>query len=369
MDYSCIHVGFVPMNNSLKHPFDLRNFIYYANKRDIKFEIAKPGEDYDVIVLSPRADLSIWGRYRGKAKMIFFIVDSYLALPPYDMKGALRGLAKFVGREHKYLKLNHSKAIQEMCSRADAVVCTTLKQKNDIQKYCKNVYIILEFHFKVIREIKTNYSVGKRINLVWEGQAENIHGFLQIKEALSELNKKYPIALHLITDLERRKYMNIFRRVSVLDEIKQIFDDSYLSNTASGHNSLVYFYQWNLEMLSRIITGCDIAIIPLDIHSPMMCGKPENKLLLFWRMGMPTIVTATPAYESAMAKCGSGMCCSNNGEWQTKLEGLIKDQEARLATAMQGKACADTFYSEEEYLKQWDRLFQSVLDEQFLVSK
>lgn len=361
MDFSNLRVGFVPMSTSLKHPFDLRNFIYYAKKRNIAFEIADPFKDYDVIVLAPRADVSIWSRYRGKAKIIFLTVDSYLAISPYDIKGALRGLAKYIGREHKYLRLNYSRALQEMCLRADAVLCTTDEQKVEISKYCKNVHTILEFHFKVVREVKTDYSAGQCINVVWEGQAENIYGFTQIKDVLAELRKKYPIALHIITDLERRKYMNIFRKVSILGEIKRIFNDGYLSNTASGNNSLVYLYQWNLEMISRIITGCDIAIIPLDTGNPLTCGKPENKLLLFWRMGMPTVVSSTPAYERAMERCGLKLCCRDNKEWLSKLEELIVNQDARKAAGMKGRACADTLYGEDEYLKQWDRLFQSVL--------
>lgn len=363
MDFSGLRVGFAPMiSNSLKHPFDLRNFIYYARRRDIKFEIAEPSKDYDVIVISPRADISIWSRYRGKGKIIFFIVDSYLAISPFDIKGSLRGLAKYIGREHKHLRLNYSKAIQEMCSRADAIVCTTLEQKKDIQEHCKNVHIMLEFNLKVVREVKTNYSLGNRINLVWEGQAENIYGFLHIKDVLAGLRKKYPIALHLITDLERWKYMNIFRRVSIIDEIKFIFSDGFLSNTSRGRDSSVYLYQWNLEMLSRIITGCDIAVIPLDMRNPLAFGKPENKLVLFWRMGMPTIVSFTPAYDRIMSKSGLNMCCHDNTEWKNKLEKLIEDSEFRKKAAMQGKAFVDTFYSEDEYLKQWDRLFQSVLD-------
>ncbi len=362
LDLPGLRVGFVPMSKLYDHPFDRRNFIYYARKRDIKYEIAERGTDYDVIVLSPLADVSVWSGYRGSAKLIYLLVDSYLAVSPLNIKGALRGVAKYIGGQHKRLKINYSTAIQEMCSRADAVVCTTLEQKEDIQKYCKNVHVILEFNLKVAREIKSDYSIGKRINLVWEGQPENIYGFIQIKEVLTELRKKYPITLHIITDLERRKYMNIFRKVSAIDEVRRIFNDDYLSNTTSGHDSLVYLYQWNLEMLSRIITGCDIAIIPLDISNPMMSGKPENKLVLFWRMGMPTIVSATPAYERVMARCGLKMCCRNNSEWQLKLEEYIVNSKERQVAAMQGKVCADTIYSEDAYLEQWDRLFQSVLD-------
>jgi len=360
VNFSGLRIGFVPMSKSLWHPFDLRNFLYYARKRGIKFEIADPGKDYDFIVLSPRADVSVWNRYTGKAKMIYLIVDSYLAISPYDLKGALRGLAKFIGGEHKYLRLNYSAALRQMCGRAHAVVCTTLEQKRDINAYCKNVHVILDFQTQIVREVKTNYAAGRRINLVWEGQAENVSGFTQVRDALALLGKKYPVSLHLITDLERRKYMNIYRRVPVLDEIKRLFGDGCLANTASGAGSSVYLYQWNLEMLSRIITGCDIAIIPLDAARPLMRGKPENKLVLFWRMGMPVVVSATPAYERVMDQCGQQFCCSSTAEWVNKLERLIVDENARREAGSKGKAYADSAYSEETYLKQWDRLFQSV---------
>ncbi|MCX5712323.1 MAG: hypothetical protein NTY47_04555 [Candidatus Omnitrophica bacterium] len=361
--FSSLRVGFVPMHDSLRHPFDLRNFIYFAKKRGISFELAGPNHNYDVVVLSPRADLSVWSRYKGQAKLIFLIVDSYLAISPSDIKGSFRGLAKFIGREHKYLRLNYSRALKEMCLRSDAVVCTTPEQKGCIQEFCRNIHIILEFNSRVARDVKADYRIGNRINLVWEGQAENISGFKQIKGVLFNLSKKYPIALHLITDLERKKYMNKFKEVSILGEVKRIFKNTYLSNISGGQASLVYLYQWNLEMLSRIITGCDIAIIPLDIHNPLMRGKPENKLVSFWRMGMPAITSATPAYERAMARCGLDLCCKDNHDWMKKLEYLIVNSSERKTAGEQGKICADTIYSEEAYLKQWDGLFESVLNQ------
>ena len=36
------------------------------------------------------------------------------------------------------------------------------------------------------------------------------------------------------------------------------------------------------------------------MNDPMMVGKPKNKLLLFWRMGLPTLVSAIPSYKRAM---------------------------------------------------------------------
>jgi hypothetical protein len=362
MDFSSLQIGFVPMKNDLSHPFDLRNFIYYARRRNIKFEIARPDRDYDVIVLSPCADISVWSRYRGRAKIIYFIVDSYLAVSPFNIKGALRGLAKFASGEHKYLRLDYTGAIKDICSRADAVVCTTSEQKKDIETYCGNVHIILEFHSRLVCEVKTDYSIGNRINLAWEGFAENIDGFMHMKEALFKLRKKYPIALHLITDLDRMKHMNKYHRVYTMDYISHIFGNGYFSNTSTGNRSFIYLYQWDLEMLSRIITRCDIAIIPVDIHNPFKLGKPENKLVLFWRMGMPVVVSASPAYERVMAGCGLDLCCHSNDEWVDKIESLILNEAERKSAAMKGKSCADVMYGEDVYLGKWDNLLRSVLD-------
>src|SRR5258708_14810578 len=96
MNFSAARIGFVPLNRSLTHPFDLRNFLYYAKKRTVKFEIAEPGREYDVILLTPHVDLTVWSRYeRSRAKIIYMTVDSYLSIPRFDLKGAFLGLAKY----------------------------------------------------------------------------------------------------------------------------------------------------------------------------------------------------------------------------------------------------------------------------------
>jgi glycosyltransferase involved in cell wall biosynthesis len=360
MNFSGLRIGFVPFSRSAQHPFDSRNFLYYANKRDVKFEIVEPGREYDIIVLTPQADLTVWSRYaESKAKIIYMSVDSYLSVPRFDIKGALRGLAKYVSREHKYLRMNYSRAIKDMCGRADAVVCTTLEQKRDILGYCKNVHIILDCHFKAVRDVKTDYSIGTPVNLVWEGLPDNMPGLAQLNEVLAQLRKKHPISLHIITDLEHKKYMNKIWTKSTVQEARSLFGDvHHLFNI----DSPVCLYQWNIGMFSRIVTNCDLAVIPLDPQSPLALGKPENKLVLFWRMGMPTIVTASPAYVRAMEKCGLDLYCRDRADWQDKLERLIVDYAARKTAGTLGKQCADSVYGEEVYLEQWDRLFQSVLD-------
>lgn len=357
MNFSGLRVGFLPYGD-MQHPWNLRNFVYYARRRNFQFEIVEPGKDYDIIVLSPLTDISVWSKYpRGKTKIIFFLVDSYLSIPQGNIKGKLRGLAKFLVREQKYLKLNYLNALEEMCARADAVVCTTLEQKFDISKHCNNTHIILECHFKAISQSKSDYHIENRVNLVWEGLPANIEGFSQVAEILISLRKNYPIHLHIITDLVHKKLLNRIGKTHMINEVEKFFGvTSHLNN-----ESMFSMYQWNLDTFSHIVTACDLAIIPIDINNFLTRGKPENKLLLFWRMGMPTLVSSTPAYRRAMDACKLNLYCENKVEWKEKLEKLIIDIDARKIAGQTGKQHADNFYSEKIYLEKWDQLFKSVL--------
>ena len=117
-------IGYVPYGHDLAGPGDRRRFPFYARARGIEFEIADPTKKYDVVILSGRADISVWSRYT-QGKLVYDLIDSYLSIPKKSLKGQLRGLFKYLSRHSRYLQLNYWKAVEGMCARADAVVCTT----------------------------------------------------------------------------------------------------------------------------------------------------------------------------------------------------------------------------------------------------
>ena len=114
-------------------------------------------------------------------------------------------------------------------------------------------------------------------------------------------------------------------------------------------------------MASEIICSSDLAIIPVDLKNPLVRGKPENKLLLFWRMGVPVITSATPAYERTMKKANLNMTCSHEKEWIEKIEEYIFSQESRHIAGSAGREIANKEYSEDKTLKQWDEALQSII--------
>jgi len=345
-----LRIGYVPYRDDFTAPGDKRRFVYYAKSRNISFEIAKPSKKYDVVILSQRADLSVWSEYDiGGAKIIYDFIDSYLSIPKNNFKARLRGLAKYLSGQSRYLRINHWKALEAMCTRADAVICSTQEQAESILPFCSNVSIILDVHSTVTNMVKTDYHAGKVFNLVWEGLASNVDSFSNLKNVLLKLQSKYKIALHLITDLEFRQYLGLYGNKQTASIVRDLCSN-------------VYLYQWNEHTCANIICSCDLAIIPINLNDMLAKGKPENKLILFWRMGMPTITSATSAYDRAMNAIGFPMTCHTEDDWFYTIEQYIGNEEARRIAGLKGKEFAETEYSETKILQQWDTLFNSLLE-------
>jgi hypothetical protein len=350
LNFATLRIGYAPTSASLESPADRRRFCYYATKRKIRFEIAMPGETYDIVVLTQGADISLWGRYpRGRAKIVFDLPDAYLAIPPLDPMGLLRGFAKFAVRQNRRLLLNYTSGLEEMCRRADAVICTTSEERKRIKSLCASVHAILDFQGSDIRTHKTDYSSGEVFHLVWEGLPGNIMFLYEIRDVLNELRRKRKIALHIITALRYGKYLHgVLGKGRTEDEARKIFQPAYV-------------YAWNVQTLSAIGSTCDLAVIPIPLQNALCAGKPENKLLFFWRLGMPAVVSATAAHTRAMERCGLPMACRTSQDWRVTLEKYMSDEDARREAGQKGKAFAEQHHSEEKMLAQWDDVFRSVL--------
>ena len=211
MNLKSLKIGYVPNSPLLNAPGDYRRFVHYANKRNLSFEIADPYEKYDLVILSERADLSIWTKYHGGA-IIYDLIDSYLAIPRTSIKGRLRGLAKFFAGQSRHLQFDHWKAVELMCRHSKAVICSTDEQRQDISKFCSNVHVILDSHSRVNRTVKHNYVSNKPFRLVWEGQPHTLNSLFVIQSTLEKISAIHPIELYLLTDREYFRYLGRYCR-------------------------------------------------------------------------------------------------------------------------------------------------------------
>tara|TARA_B100000686_G_C16793678_1_gene980629 strand:+ start:325 stop:1380 length:1056 start_codon:yes stop_codon:yes gene_type:complete len=342
-----LRIGYVPHSKNLDHPGDRRRFVYYANKRNINFDVVDKKGNYDVIVISGAADHSYWIKHANKdCKYIFDFVNSYLSVDPKEIRGLARGTAKFISRQHKYFRPNYWKTMRDMCACSEAVICTTEEQEKLIKNYSSGVYKILDVQDEVMSEVKKDYSKKEIFNFVWEGFASNTYPFSTLKNVLKEIDSKYPIAIHYVTDLHYFKYLNKFGRRNTVDDVKNFF-----------HRSFVY--QHNASIFPKIATACDAAIIPLDLTYPLFKGKPENKLALFWKLGLPAITSGSPAYLRAMKRADIDLACLSESDWYNKIEKLIHDDQYRETTANLVRDFAEREYHTDKSINEWDKIFSN----------
>lgn len=349
MDLKGVRIGYVPYSACLTMPGDRRRFVHFASKRRLPIEIADPAERYDVVVLTERADISVWCDY-ADGKIVYDLIDSYLAIPRTSVTGCLRGLAKFLSGQSRHLQVDYWKAVERMCRRSDAVVCTTLEQKRDISPFCDNVHLILDSHSMVANGNKQDYGAGKPFRIVWEGLPHTLSSLDLIAGFLRRVHSQKPIELHIITDRTYFGYLGKYCLTDTAKQIEKIYAGAKL-------------HEWREETCGEIICGCDLAIIPLDLKDQFQAGKPENKMLLFWRMGMPVVASATPAYVRAMLLAGMDLVCANSAEWETKVLACIESEEIRRQAGQRGRSYVEAHCSDEAIFAAWDRMMVSLWEQ------
>jgi glycosyltransferase involved in cell wall biosynthesis len=339
-------IGYVPYSASLQAPGDRRRFVAYAQARNLPYEPARFDERYDVVVLSEVADISVWPEYR-QGKIVYDLIDSYLSVPRTDWRQLLRGPAWYALGKHKRLQ-DYLSSLRAMCRRADAVVCTTDEQKKVIGRFCSNIHVILDIHSAVATKIKTRYVAGRPFRLVWEGLASNLPQLLTLAPILHTLATRKEFELHVVTDAKRP-----WSQAGLFQSDSRRF--------LARHFDRVCFHEWSEEACADIITSCDLAVVPIDIDDPFAAGKPENKLLLLWRMGLPAIASATPAYRRAMQDVQTPeYACESAPQWIAALERMMKNENVREEAATRGRRYAETKYGTESLFARWDAVFASL---------
>ena len=149
-------------------------------------------------------------------------------------------------------------------------------------------------------------------------------------------------------DIKNVKYLGKYGSIKSEDVVKKIFDNSFV-------------HSWSSDNLLKITKMCDVAIIPINLKNKLTLGKPENKLLLFWRMGIPTIVSATPSYVRAMNKAGIASFVHNTeNEWIESIENVINNEKYRESVGSLGRKYVTERYNSDAIIKQWDRVFNSI---------
>ena len=340
-------IGYVPHGPNLDRPMDRRRFPRYAAMRGLSFDVVSGWENHAAIVLTPAADVTHWVNAMPDRRIVVDLPDAFLE-ERQGPKQAVRGLAKWVGGESRRPVVSYLRALERLLERADAVVCSTDEQATNISRYNRNVHPILDLHGELECVLPVVHAT-EGLDIVWEGLTATLPAVRSVLPALRAIAGRIDVRLHLVTDLVAPRYMNRF----LVSRTEDVVSDWGIE---------VRLHQWSIDTLTEVARGCDIAIVPVDLADPMALGKPENRMRIFWRLGLPVVASASPANVRAASLAGLGdrVLCSTADDWRRTLESLHARPEDRLAIATAGRETALTVYSEESLAQRWDRLFESL---------
>lgn len=347
-------IGYVPYREDLSAPGDRRRLGYWAQQRGVVLRRAQPGgPPHDVVVLSARSDVTAWARTpRGGAALVYDFIDSYLQVPR-GIGDFARGTGKWALRQHTRLVPSYSAAVIAMCRRADIVVCSSPEQQAVLRRYTDDVRPLLDVHDEVSALPRPVRRSGDPLRFFWEGLPENLRGFApELAAALGALAQRFPVELHLVTDPSAARWFWSIGRVPT-------------SRLAATLPVVPVLHEWSPSELQRTSAMCDVGLIPLDLADPLASGKPENKLLLMWRLGLPVVTSATPAYRRVMAAAGLDLTCTTSADWLGRLEELGNNVTAREDAAQRGQSYVAENHSPERLVAGWDRVISDALRAKF----
>jgi glycosyltransferase involved in cell wall biosynthesis len=342
-------IGYAGYSRDFSVPGDRRRFAAYAGIKGIPLEYAELNRAYDLAYITYSSDLPGWvarkRREGGRLKLVFELIDSYLT-DTNPVRRLLKGSARFALGTDSRLSPDFRRTLVGACEVADAVICSTEEQRDTIRRYNPNVFISFDHFAGELGPPKTDYSRAGKLKIVWEGQSTTLPNVQVIREPLNDLRDR--VELHVVTDPMIHRFFGRFGSYPAMEAL-------------AGIECEKHFHRWDRTTFSGEITACDLAVIPIDAANRLARGKPENKLVLLWQLGMPVLTTATPAYQRAMDAAGVDMTCSTSAEWGARLERLLDAGPSNLKQI--GRKCrafAERAYSEEEFVSRFDQAFEAL---------
>ena len=300
------------------------------------------------MILTQNSDIGFLDILKQKdTKVIYDCIDSYIS-DEYSFKGKLRGLAKFLNKDTKKLYFNYARSLKNKISHFDAVICASEEQSLSLSAYSDNIHPIPDMLNEGPIECKNDYKTSNEIKIVWEGLGTNAFHLRILDIVFKDISKKNNISLHVVTDPFHYKFMNKFIKRPTINEVIDLCDN-------------VYLHDWEQSSFSKKIVDCDLAIIPLNKEDSLAYGKPENKLISLWKMGMPVITSQSDSYKRVMKAAGVDLCCNDDNDWITKLTSVISNENLRSESAIKGLTYSKENYSEDSVLSKWQDLFLSVI--------
>lgn len=347
-----LKIGYWPLSQSLKSAGDRRRVAFWAQARGHEI-VTDLRQNVDVIIASEKSDFNSVALTKPKIPIIFDLIDAYLS-PLNSQDDLARGLAKRLSGQVSGGVKPFSHHVKDFCLSADAVICSSIEQEKVIRPYNLNTHVILDSHDEIpfIDAKLLKPKTGSEIRILWEGQPATIRGVREISSTLTQLTRVNSLHFDFVTDENYFQFLGKYIRRSTLalleKDLGEIFPKAGIT-------------PWTLSNLVESARRSSIAMIPIDLSVPMQLLKPENRLLIMWRLGLPCLTSSSPAYVRVTNQAGVNSACEDSKAWHLNFNHLLNDSSFAYNEIVQGQNYLHENHTRKILLEKWDRAIESVM--------
>lgn len=347
-----LRIGYWPLSPSLTSAGDRRRLLFWAKSRGHEV-ILDLTQKVDVIVASEKSDFNSKLFAQRGVPVVFDLVDAYLS-PRNSFDDLARGIAKKISGEISGGVNPFSHHIKNFCTRSNAVICSSIEQEAVIKPFNSVTHVILDSHDEIPfmePKLSTNASIHENY-ILWEGQPATIRGVQQIAPMLLQTYKEKNLYFNFVTDEKYFQFLGKYLEKDTFELLERdlgpIFDRMRI-------------IPWTPDNLVDSAKQSVIAIIPIDLTIPMQKLKPENRLLIMWRLGIPCLTSPSPSYMRVARKAGVSAFCLTPEVWLENFQRLLNDRVFAREEVLRGQAYLHEYHNRERLLVKWDQAIESVV--------
>lgn len=347
-----LRIGYYALSQDLTHPGDRRRLIFWAKERGHEICL-NTSRDVDLVVLSEKTNFKDFYSNKCTKPVILDLIDAYLVKDSY-WKDLGRGVGKVITRDLPPPPNSFSKFISKVCQQSKTVICSTVEQEETIKPFCENTRIILDSHdeFPFLSFKGISPEVNRGFQLLWEGMPYTLPAIKQVSSVLNKMVSNQRIFLTVVTDLHYKRFFGKFISSNTTKILSSQFGDNNMNYT---------IVPWTKSNLVTHAQVSDIGVIPIRERDPFQWLKPENRLLIMWRLGIPCLTSATPAYSRVSIAAGTDSICKSTGEWDAKVLQLLTDKDKAKLQVQRGQEYLGKVHNKAILLAKWDEAIWSAL--------
>lgn len=337
-----LRIGIYPLSSDLTHPGDRRRIASWARSRNHELIIGE-SKKVDFIFITEGSDFLRLSQLKGPPK-IFDLIDGYLS-PQLLASDLLRGLLKTAVRQHYTYPRRFSSIVKEACSHMDMVVCSSPEQLATIAPYNSNVRAILDNHSE-FPFLKFRQKSDTQFSLFWEGTTHTLRG-------LEKLITRFSVGrmpINIVTDPTHSRLMGKYFKEDVGQRLKRTLKEYPFR-----------FESWSKENVVLNAQKSSLALLPVDLTSSLQILKPENRLLIMFRLGLPCLTTNLASYKRIENYIVAKITCDSYEDWSESIHKFQHNPDLMEQQVAKGQKYLLENHTEEILYSKWDQAFESLI--------